>query len=255
MTADDLKALGGELAAATREFVARQCGELAGRLKSLEERLATIKDGRDGTNGAPGEKGEKGDPGEPGAAGAVGPAGEPGPQGERGADGAPGERGEQGPVGPAGAKGLDGVPGRDGLPGVQGPAGLKGIDGKDGRDGVDGLGFDDIQVDHDGERGFTFRFVRGERTKTFGAFTVPSVIYRGVFNEGQTYAKGDSVTWGGAMWIALEQTALKPDEYGAAAKAWQLSVKRGRDGKSGKDGAPGPQGPKGERGDQGPPRS
>ncbi len=254
MTDNDLVALGKDIAREMREFI----DPFLVRLKSIEDRILVVQDGIDGAPGPQGPAGERGEKGEQGEAGPQGPAGDKGLDGASGLDGkdgAPGPRGETGARGEPGEKGLDGIAGRDGLPGVQGPAGEKGIDGKDGRDGIDGLGFDDIQVDHDGERSFTFRFVRGDQHKTFGAFTVPAVIYRGVFSEGQTYAKGDSVTWGGHMWIALDQTALKPDEHGAAAKAWQLSVKRGREGKSGKDGAQGRQGLKGERGDQGPPRS
>lgn len=109
-------------------------------------------------------------------------------------------------------------------PGPMGPAGDPGIAGKDGRDG---FGFDDFAVVHDGERGFTFRFTKGEQVKDF-PFTVPVDIYRGVYVEGRTYERGDGATWGGSEWHCNETTTSKP---GDGSKSWTLKVKRGRDGK------------------------
>ena len=96
---------------------------------------------------------------------------------------------------------------------------------------------------HDGGRGFTFRFVRGEQIKEF-AFTLPVVLDRGVFKVGETYQAGDGVTWGGSYWIAQGETAEKPD----SGKGWRLAVKRGRDGKDGKDGERGAEGKPGRDG-------
>lgn len=150
-------------------------------------------------------------------------------------DGAPGPRGEKGdvgPVGPEGPEGPAGRDGRDGMAGVPGRDGLNGKDGAPGKDGLDGLGFDDLDVVHDGERGFTFRFTRGDRVKEF-PFTVPALIYRGVFVEGKEYARGDTVTWAGASWHCHTTTTAKP---GDGSKDWQLMVKRGAEGKAGRDG-------------------
>lgn len=160
---------------------------------------------------------------------------------EKGLDGA---RGEIGPPGPDGKPGRDG---RDGLPGWPGEKGADGSHGRDGVNGTDGLGFDDLAVLHDGERGFTLRFTRGDVVKDF-PFRIPCVIYRGVFEAGRAYEKGDSVTFGGSQWIARDATDAKP---GVGSTPWQLAVKVGRDGKEGKQGQPGSQGPKGERGDHG----
>lgn len=52
------------------------------------------------------------------------------------------------------------------------------------------------------------------------------VIDRGVYREGEAYAKGDGVSWAGSFWIAQKATAAKPD---AADGSWRLSVKKGRD--------------------------
>lgn len=100
-------------------------------------------------------------------------------------------------------------------------------DGKDGRDGTDGLGFDDLAVDYDGERGVTLKFTRGDVCKTFH-LEMPVVIDRGVYKPGSPYQKGDAVTWGGSLWIAQKDApASKPGEDGG----WRLAVKKGRDGK------------------------
>lgn len=146
-------------------------------------------------------------------------------------------------VGPAGQDG------RDGMPGVPGRPGEKGLDG---RDGSDGLGFDDIAVEFDGERRYTFAFVRGERRKVFGSFVNPTVIYRGIWNEGRSYDAWDQVTLAGCQWIAKRTTTSKPDDHGPGAQDWQLCVKRGRDGKEGKPGPQGPIGPRGPQGERGP---
>lgn len=166
----------------------------------------------------------------------------------------PGGQGDKGEIGLKGDAGAPGLPGRDGLPGVpglQGEKGLNGIDGANGRDGIDGLGFDDIVVEHDGERSFTLKFVRGERVKEFGSFTIPSVIYRGVFEEGQQYAAGDAVTWGGNLHIAKGVTSAKPGLADEASRAWQLAVRKGAEGKRG---AQGEMGPRGAAGPEGPVR-
>jgi hypothetical protein len=120
---------------------------------------------------------------------------------------------------------------------------VPGPPGKDGKDGVDGMGWDDLVVDSDGERTFTVKLVRGERVKDAGSFTVPFMIYRGVFQEGRSYKKGDMLTWAGSLWLVNEDMDFatstgqfaKPDEL---SKAWTLCVKKGRDGRDGKD-APG----------------
>ena len=100
-----------------------------------------------------------------------------------------------------------------------------GIDGKDGAPGAPGLGFDDLDVVHDGERNLTLRFMRGDQIREF-SIVLPAVLDRGVWREGE-YQKGDAVTWAGSLWIAQQDTSEKPD----AGKGWRLAVKRGRDGK------------------------
>ena len=134
---------------------------------------------------------------------------------------AKGEPGPPGPCGPAGP------PGRDGLPGVPGHPG---IDGARGLNGQDGLGFDDLAVLHDGARGLTLRFIKGDTIKEF-TVTIPALIYRGVYTEGTTYDLGDVTTWAGSSWHCQTATMSKP---GDGSADWVLMTKRGRDGKDGK---------------------
>jgi hypothetical protein len=116
---------------------------------------------------------------------------------------------------------------RQPMPGPAGPA---------GRDGVDGVGFDDLIVEHDGERAFTFKCLRGEVVKVLGTFTIPVPLYRGVWVDGRGYEPGDNVTRDGSEWHCHTPTTTKP---GDGSKAWTLKVKRGRDGKDGPPGPPG----------------
>ena len=240
----------------------------------VEERMATVRDGRDGEPGPPGSSGAAGPPGPPGE------RGEPGPQGEPGLSGAAGERGlpgDQGSPGEAGPQGLPGTPGPrgergdDGFDGIGIAGGLidragdliitladgstrdlgtvVGRDGADGqpgpagRDGLDGVGFDDLEVVDLDEREFAFRAQCGEnrkewRIRKYGFFD------RGVYKAGETYEAGDAASFGGSIWIAQRDTTDKP---GNGSEAWRLAVKHGRDGRDGSPGA------KGEKGEQGPP--
>jgi len=97
----------------------------------------------------------------------------------------------------------------------------------EGKNGEPGLGFDDMSIEQTGERQATLKFVRGEQVKTFD-LTVPAVIDRGVFKEGQAYTLGDAVTFGGSLWIAQKDTGEKPD---GPDTGWRLAVKKGRDGR------------------------
>ena len=107
-------------------------------------------------------------------------------------------------------------------------------DGKDGKDGVDGVGFDDMQLDFDGERSVIMKYVKGEAAKVINLlFPVP--IERGVWKQGD-YDRADIVQRDGSMWIAERNTNGVP---GQPDSGWRLSTKRGRDGKEGPQGKPG----------------
>lgn len=124
---------------------------------------------------------------------------------------------------------------------VPGPA------GRDGKDGADGMGFDDISVEYDGERQFTFKGIRGERVKALSTFTMPVLIYRGVYSEGRKYEPGDVVTWAGSAWHCQKATTLKPDSVSIdnvtgrptgtqGRDCWSLIAKKGNEGRAGRDG-------------------
>jgi hypothetical protein len=243
-------------------------------------------EGRPGDAGGVGAVGEKGDPGD------RGPQGLPGPAGADGKDAPPvtieqvkaaledvlplvvAKHFEAHPV-------RDGVDGKDGKDGVgvtaavqneqghlvlatadgrmvdvgrvKGNDGAPGQDGRHGQDGKDGLDFGDLSAEQVDDQTIELKAVRGEVVKSLGAFVMPVHVYQGVYQAGRRYRKGESVTYGGSLWIAKEETAAKPEEFGAV-KAWQLAVKRGAQGAEGKVGPSGDRGPRGEKGDRGPDR-
>lgn len=109
------------------------------------------------------------------------------------------------------------------------------------KDGLDGFGFDDLDLEHDGERTVTLRFTKGERTKSW-PITFPVDIYRGVWEPEKSYERGDTVTFGGNHYIAKKATSQKPGETPDGVKDWQLAVPKGRVGREGPQGAPGKDG-------------
>jgi hypothetical protein len=92
---------------------------------------------------------------------------------------------------------------------------------------VDGVaGIDIVNTD---ERNFTVTVTRASGVIESKSFSMPTLIYRGVFKSGDVYKPGDTVTWGGSMWHCDEESADKPGENGS--KGWTLATKRGRDGR------------------------
>lgn len=215
--------------------LSRGLTEIQSRLDAVEKR-EPIK-GEKGDSGDNGKDGKDADPEMISAMVSDAIAKIPAP--ENGKDGAPGKNGIDGKdadpsiieqlVTKAIAKievndGKDGQPGRDGRDGLPGKDGIDGTAGKDGKDGV---GFDDMNIEYDGERKLSFVFSRDDVVKEF-SIDMPVPIDRGVWKDGD-YKKGDSVSWGGSLWIAQQDTATKPD---TADSHWRLAVKRGRDGKT-----------------------
>lgn len=265
------------------DIVARAIAEVTA---PLLERIAVLE-ARPVVKGEKGDKGDTGEPGaagvgEPGPVGPVGPAGRDGLNGsdglhgKDGRDGIDGKDGKDGlngkdadpeivkalvteavqkamaliPVAKDGRDGIDGKDGRDGLPGQPGRDGEKGADGLHGKDGADGLGFGDLAIEPtENERGFRVKAVSGDREKSLGVLIFPVQIYRGVWQAGKSYERGDMATWAGSMWHCNEATSEKP---GDGSKAWTLCVKKGTDGRTGPEGKSGPQGPPGPQGPQGP---
>lgn len=93
---------------------------------------------------------------------------------------------------------------------------------------VDGIS--DISIMQDEERHFTVTAIKSSGETSEKSFTIPVMIYRDIFKEGQKYYPGDNVTWGGSVWYCHEETGDKPGEDGS--KGWKLAVKRGRDARA-----------------------
>ncbi|BEO13099.1 hypothetical protein ACGEDE_19625 [Serratia marcescens] len=93
---------------------------------------------------------------------------------------------------------------------------------------VDGI--DSIDIRQDDERHFTVVAKKSSGEKTEKSFSVPVMIYRDIFKEGNKYYPGDSVTWGGSVWYCHQETGDKPGED--CSKGWKLAVKRGRDARA-----------------------
>lgn len=236
----NLKALADGLVEIVKSYVSQAVVSLSGRLDDLEQKLAAMPVPRDGADGKDGRDGKDAAPIDEEAVIAAVLAQVPAP-----------------------APGRDGQPGKDGQDGKsftideakallepeiarwaldferraqdvlqrsidRMPVPKDGANGVDGRDGADALGFDDLQVEHDGERTFKLKFVSGERSKEF-TFVVPVVLDRGYYRDGDSFEKGDGVTFGGSYWIAQTTTRSKP-EIGNAD--WRLAVKKGRDAKT-----------------------
>ncbi|EOL6733088.1 phage portal protein, partial [Escherichia coli] len=95
---------------------------------------------------------------------------------------------------------------------------------------VDGVA--DIDVSITGERSFSVVIRQSSGQCTEKTFSLPVMLYRGVFRAGETYHPGDTVTWGGSLWHCNSMTGDKPGE--AHSSGWTLAAKRGRDAGGGK---------------------
>lgn len=239
----DMKAFADGLIEVVKGYLSAAIEEVSGRIEAMERRHSELPTPKDGTDGKDGIDGKDAPPIDTEAVVAAVLAQVPVPA--NGQDGAPGKDGSNGQDGKSftidEAKALlapefaawqldferraQDVLQRsvDRMPKAQ-----DGKDGLNGRDGVDALGFDDLTVEHDGERGFTLKFVSGERVKEF-AFSLPVVIDAGYFREGEAYEKGDGVTFGGSYWIAQTLARTKPE---VGNPEWRLAVKKGRDAKT-----------------------
>lgn len=232
-----------------------------------------------------GERGEKGDTGEPGVMGprgSIGDPGAPGLKGERGEKGDPGLTGEKGIDGKDGRDGRDAVAkdGRDGDPGRDAlqieilplidpmksyPRGtfakregglvraIRNTTPLSGEPTADHNGWEMIidgiahmkgkRSENLREFSICIRMASGEELEL--PFTIPAMIYRGIFKNGTEYVQGDVVTDDGCAWhcnaeSTTTRTFNSPD--------WTMMVRKGsagKDGTNGQRGDTGPQGPPG----------
>lgn len=254
----DMKALGERMLRAITSYVERSLSAIKVRLDEFDRRLSAIpagEKGERGLDGAPGLNGKDGMPGKDGIASV----------GIQGKEGAPGRDGRDGREG---ADGLDGAQGRDALeieilpaidPTKSYPRGvfamhcggtIRAFRNTDAiTDGIEKAGWHVVLNGVADEREVSLDERTVERTtvytdgRTFARqFKTTAMIYRGTWQVGTSYARGDTVTRAGGIWHCECDTEAAPGE----SAHWKLAVKKGNDGKEGKAG------PAGERGVPGP---
>jgi hypothetical protein len=102
-------------------------------------------------------------------------------------------------------------------------------------------GFADVEVVQANERNFSVKFRWSDGQQFEKTFSMPVMLDRDVYRAEVTYEKGDTVTYGGSIWIAqVDAPTEKPGEppvsiggNGAPQeRQWRLAVKTGRQGKS-----------------------
>jgi len=229
--------------------------DVPGIVSEVLRQIPIPKDGKDGRDGKDGQRGEAGPPGES-------RKGEPGPLGEKG----------EAITGPPGRPGDPGSPGRDALqidvlPGLDllrsYPRGTyarhEGGIVRSFRDTIPGetledsgweviwAGISEIEVcqGEDPRRFSVTARLTGKQVARISEFTIPMMIYRGIYDSELIYRHGDVTTWGGSAWhCQANETKTAPGK----STDWKLMVKegqRGKDGHDGKDGQPGLPGPPG----------
>lgn len=85
-----------------------------------------------------------------------------------------------------------------------------------------------VSVEPVSEREFSIKAALSDGQETVHRLTVPTMIYKGVFNADTDYQPGDVVTQGGSMWSCHTATKEKPVN---GCADWTLCVKHGRDGR------------------------
>ena len=177
----------------------------------------------------------------------------------------PVKNGKNGIDGIDGKDGLPGKDGSDGIDGKDGSDGSDGADGSDGTSVTladiepmlksmnaewaldfekraqqilekaydrmpkprDGISFDDCKMYMEDD-GRTLVCAMSNGDKMFEhKFILDHILYREVWSNEADYMKGDAVTYGGSLWIAVKpNSSSRP---GASNKSWRLAVKKGRD--------------------------
>jgi hypothetical protein len=62
---------------------------------------------------------------------------------------------------------------------------------------------------------------------------VPGFCFRGPWRPNGTYQRGDTVQWGGDLWVAVQDGPVRQPGVGAGTETgWRMAVRRGRPGKS-----------------------
>jgi hypothetical protein len=96
------------------------------------------------------------------------------------------------------------------------------------KDGEDGLSLEDFDAVLAEDGRTVVLTLSGDEKVIERRLKFDTVLYRGVWKE-QKYEKGDAVTLGGSVWIAVRDNQTKPGQFN---KDWRLAVKRGQAGKA-----------------------
>lgn len=88
-------------------------------------------------------------------------------------------------------------------------------------------GLDNIEADFDGERRLTLRFTMGAQVKQVEV-VLPVPIDRGIWDQDMGYERGDTVSFGGSLWIAQVKSR---GQTPGTSPAFRLAAKKGRDGR------------------------
>jgi hypothetical protein len=101
---------------------------------------------------------------------------------------------------------------------------------RDGKDATELADFD-LLVDEEARTvTLTMGTAEGAKSVTRKASWL---LDRGIYSAGKSYDRGDTVSWGGNLWIAqVDGTKTMPAE---AEPEWRLAVRKGRDGRNGID--------------------
>lgn len=251
--------------ATIKGYVDKRVGELDAVLKSMP----TPKDGKDGRDGIDGKDGQDGRSPTLDEIKSLIPEVKDGRDGTDGKDGKDGRDGVDGrtptldeikaliPAPIRGEKGLDGKDGVDGK---------NGVDGRDALDITPLPAIDETKsyprgtyAAHKGGLWRSFEQTKGlkgweclvngfngieeeqidERTTLIRCFTSTGTIettrksshmfYRELYKSSVAYERGDVVTWGGNMWVAIKHEG-EYKQPGTEGSGWRLAVRAGRDG-------------------------
>lgn len=89
-------------------------------------------------------------------------------------------------------------------------------------------GIDTAAVEYPGERTTRTVFTYTDGSTTVTEVRYPGLLDKGVFREGESYERGDGVTFAGSWWIAQVDA---PETKPGTSADWRLAVKKGRDGR------------------------
>jgi hypothetical protein len=81
-----------------------------------------------------------------------------------------------------------------------------------------------LAVEYDGERGFIIKTGGGRSFR----FSLPAIIWRGLWRADTKYERGDAVTYDGSLWITTEDS---PAHEPGKGPQWRVAAMKGRNGR------------------------